>query len=489
MTGLPSGSFTAGRPERHTCILVCDADPSVRQMLRGALARREALHVLEADTLEAALAVLQRCASALVAVGPGEGRAVTRLRAAGFEGTLVVALAEGSVGDVVAAMRAGADDVVQKPLKPEDVVDRLLAATSARRPERRGGALRPATRHAGDFCGFLGRSAAMAALYDGIARVAASRAPVFIAGESGAGKSLAAGAVHASSPRHDGPFLTLDCRALSRDALEAELFGEGVFRAGIAERASGGTLLLDEICDVDLELQAKLLGFLETGRLRRGGDGEDREADVRLVCTTGRDPLEEVRAGRLREDLFYRLHVLHLSIPPLRARGDDVLLLAEAFLARVAGEEGRPLPRLGPEAVAALRVRGFRGNVRELQNLMRRAAVLADGPVVPAHLVGEAGLEAADAPAAPAPSPGGASLPGTGMWLGLPAGWSPPARVEPLSVVERRAIEAAIAAYDGNIALAAAALDLSPSTLYRKKLAWQEGGQDGGGEAEGRRLS
>ncbi|QRG07814.1 sigma-54-dependent Fis family transcriptional regulator [Xanthobacter dioxanivorans] len=468
-----TGYYPCVRPERNTCVLVCDPDPASRRRVRAVLARRDALHVMEADTLEAATVVISRCAALLLSVGRDAEDAVMRFRAAGFEGTLVVALADGSVADAVAAMRAGADDVVPQPLKPEDVVDRLLAATPARRPDRRRDAPRPPPRRSGDFCGFLGRSDPMAALYDGITRMAASRAPVFITGESGAGKDLAAAAVHACSTRRDEPFETLSCRSSVRAELERDLLGQvrdatagqGADRAGAIERARGGTLCLDEICDMDLELQAKLLGFLEAGRLRRVGEAEDREADVRIICTTGRDPLEEVRAGRLREDLFYRLHVLHLHMPPLRARGDDVILLAETFLARFAGEEGRPLARLGPEAAAVLRSRAFRGNVRELQNLMRRVAILLDGPVVPAHLVADPGAEGTAV----------AEAPPAAAWIGVSSVWGTPARVEPLSVVERRAIEAAISAFDGNIALAAAALDLSPSTLYRKKLAWQDG--------------
>lgn len=475
MTGLSPPS----RAERRVCVLVCDPDPALRRQLRAALARRDALHVVEADTIDAAATAVPGSAAALVSVAEGGTGAVARLRAAGFTGTLVVALDQGSVADAVAAMRAGADDVVPKPLKPEDVVDRLLAATPARRAERRRSGARPPARRSGDFCGFIGRSAPMAALYEQIARVAASRAPVFVTGESGTGKDLAAAAVHASSPRRDAPLQALRLSAIARTLMESELFGHvrgaatgaNADKAGAAERADGGTLFLDEICDMDLDLQARLLQFIETGRLTRLGDGEAREADVRIVCSTARDPVAEVRAGRLREDLFYRLHVLHLHLPPLRGRGDDVILLAEAFLARFAGEEGRPLPRLGPAAQAALRARAFRGNVRELQNLMRRVLILGEGPMVPVELLAEASPEpgAADPPA-PQVAP---AVPG---WYGTASGWGGPARVEPLSVVERRAIEAAIAAFDGNIALAAAALDLSPSTLYRKKLAWQTGG-------------
>ncbi|MEP9355063.1 sigma-54 dependent transcriptional regulator [Xanthobacter sp. KR7-65] len=385
--------------------------------------------------------------------------AIRRVRAAGFTGTLVVALAEGAVADAVAAMRAGADDVVQAPVQPEQVVDRLLAATPARRPERRRRASRPLPR-GGDFCGLSGRSEPMLALYAQIERLAASRAPVFVTGACGSGKDLVATALHVASPRQDGPFVALNCAAIPPDLMEVALFGRE--DAGALERAQGGTLHLDEVTQMEPATQAKLLHFVETGRFRPVGEVGERDADVRLVCATSRDPLEETSAGRLRGDLYYRLNVLPLAIPPLRARGDDVLLLAETFLARFAGEEGRPMPRLTPEAVAALRARTFRGNVRELQNLMRRAVVLSEGGVLPADLF----VEPEPATAADAAEPRFEA------WMDGFATYS--GRVEPLAVVERRAIEAAIAAFDGNISLAAAALDLSPSTLYRKKLAWQE---------------
>ncbi|MFS8036005.1 sigma-54-dependent transcriptional regulator [Xanthobacter sp. AM11] len=472
MTGLPPGS----RPEQRILVLVCDPDPALRRQMRAALGRRETLHVVEVDRLQDAEAVIPRCAAALLSVnGPAED-AVSRLRAGGFFGTLVVALAGASVADAVAAMRAGADDVVLKPLQPEDVVDRLLAGTPARRADRRRATGRAPLPRGGDFCGFLGRSEPMVALYAQINRVAASRAPVFVTGESGTGKDMAAQAVHAVSPRRDGAFQALKISAIARAGMEADLFGQvrgatgaNADRPGAAERADGGTLFLDEICDLDPALQAKLLHFLETGRLARVGAHEERAADVRIVCATTRDPVAEVRAGRLREDLFYRLHVLNLHMPPLRERGEDVILLAEAFLARCAGEEGRPLPRLGPEAAAALRARSFRGNVRELQNLMRRAVIQGEGPAVVPDMLAET-ESAHPGGEESAPRPPQTSGPG---WFGTAAGWAGPARVEPLSVVERRAIEAAIAAFDGNISLAAAALDLSPSTLYRKKQAWE----------------
>jgi two-component system repressor protein LuxO len=368
-------------------------------------------------------------------------------------------------------MRAGADDVVLKPLRAEDVVERLLQGEPVRIERRRASREddRPTTTTStADFCGFLGRSPAMRALYDRIQRVSPSTAPVFITGESGTGKDLCARAVHARSPRHAGPFVALNCSAIPRELMESEVFGHarGAFtgavaeRAGAAESADGGTLFLDEIGEMDLALQAKLLRFLQDGKVRRIGEGHERQVDVRIVCATNRDPAEEVRAGRLREDLFYRLHVLELHMPALRERGDDVMLLAETFLARFAGEERRPMPRIGPDAARVLQIRTWRGNVRELQNLMRRIVVLADGPNVPIHLA----IEGAGAEEMARFGSNTTNV----VPLSAEAG-----AVEPLALTERRAIERAIASFGGNIAAAAAALELSPSTLYRKRLAWQ----------------
>lgn len=445
----------SGGPAR---LLICDPDPAVRATVRAALARRDSLDMVEAADITAALALLPRCTSALVGtVDPDE--AVRRVRASGFAGTLVVALAEGSVAGAVAAMRAGADDVVQKPFVVEEVMDRLLAATPARRPERRRRAARPLPR-GGDFCGLYGRSAPMLAVYAQIERLAASRAAVFVTGESGTGKDLVAAAVHAASSRRDAPFVALNCAVIPPELMEIALFGRE--DAGAMDRAQSGTLHLDEITQMEPACQARLMHFMETGRFSPVGEVAEREADVRLVCATSRDPLEEVRAGRLREDLYYRLAVLPLALPPLRARGDDVLLLAETFLARFAGEEGRPMPRFTAEVVEALRAHRYPGNVRELQNLMRRVVILSEGGTIPPGLLAQP-----DAPEAPA-----AGRSPEVLIQGWSDNFSWQGRVEPLSVVERRAIEAAIAAFDGNISLAAAALDLSPSTLYRKKLAW-----------------
>ncbi|MFG1297039.1 sigma-54-dependent transcriptional regulator [Xanthobacter variabilis] len=479
--------MTAARPIQSVRILVCDPDPATRRTVRAALARRDVLNMIEAESLDAAFSSLANCDAALICLVPGEEGVVTRLRAAGLSGTLVVALAQGSVSGAVAAMRAGADDVVLKPIKVEDVAERLLAAPSGR-PERRRALRedrRPLVAQNGDFCGFLGRSAPMVQLYEQINRVAPSRAPVFVTGESGTGKELAANAVHLRSPRHMAPFHALNCGAIPRELMESEIFGHarGAFtgahadRTGAAELADGGTLFLDEIGEMDLALQAKLLRFLQDGKVRRIGEGHERQVDVRIVCATNRDPVAEVKAGRLREDLFYRLHVLNLHLPPLCERGDDVIRLAEAFLARFAGEEGRPLPRLTPEAADVLRRRRWRGNVRELQNLMRRAVVLSEGVALPATLFVDDRMAAIPEPLPAEVLDTAAPREPHAVEPLEPQALEPlePQAVEPLAVTERRAIEHAIAAFQGNIALAAAALDLSPSTLYRKKQSWEQG--------------
>jgi two-component system repressor protein LuxO len=314
--------------------------------------------------------------------------------------------------------------------------------------------------------GFIGASPAMQAVYAQIDRVACSKAPAFITGESGTGKEVCAAAIHARSLAK-GEFVAINCSAIPRELMESEIFGhvKGAFtgahedRVGAAELAHGGTLFLDEICEMDLALQAKLLRFVQTGRVRRVGDVHEREVELRFVCATNCDPAEAVAAGRLRGDLFYRLHVLPLHLPPLRERGGDVRLLAQAFLARFAAEERRGFRGFDPEAEAALEAYPWPGNVRELQNVLRRAVVLHDGERLTAEML---------------------ALPGAGRCAilspPLPAASLPrPHPIDPFWRQEQKIIESALAAFGGNTARAAAALEISPSTIYRKRQAWAHG--------------
>src|SRR5438132_8603833 len=250
----------------------------------------------------------------------------------------------------------------------------------------------------------VGRSAAMQGIFQLVAKVAAARTTVLITGESGVGKELVARGVHAKSPRAQGPFVPLNCGAIPEGLIESELFGhvKGAFtgaqadKAGLFQTAEGGTLFLDEIAELPTPLQVKLLRAIQERRIRPVGATEDVEVDVRIVAATNRDLPAEVRAGRFREDLYYRLNVVQVRVPPLRERREDVLLLADHFLHRFGAEHGRRELRLSREARRRLDEYGFPGNVRELENLIERAVALSDGE--------EVTLDALPAPLRGAPS-------------------------------------------------------------------------------------
>ncbi len=313
------------------------------------------------------------------------------------------------------------------------------------------------------FEGFVGASPAMRELYVQIGQVARSRAPVFVTGESGTGKEVAAEAIHRRSDRAGHPLIALNCSAIPRDLMESEIFGHvrGAFtgasadRIGAAEAAEGGTLFLDEICEMDLALQAKLLRFLQTGTVRRVGDMRDRPVDIRIVCATNRDPDAEIAAGRFRADLYYRLHVLPVHLLPLRDRRDDIPLLARYFLDTAARQEGRLFDHVDGAALSRLMTHDWPGNVRELENVIRRAVVMHAGPVLTRDMLG--GTLAA--------CRNGVALPRLQDAV--------PGDVEPFWMQERRIIETAVARYNGHVGKAAAALDISPSTIYRKRQTWQ----------------
>ncbi len=384
---------------------------------------------------------------------------------------LIVLSSAGSVSLAVEAMRRGASDFLVKPVAPEMLARRLLARLNDPAPRERGDAM-PKAAASADFEGFVGRSDVMKAVYAQIERVATSRAPVFVSGESGTGKEVAAEAVHARSRRAKGPFIAINCAAIPRDLMESEIFGHvrGAFtgatddRPGAAELASGGTLFLDELCEMDMGLQAKLLRLIQTGELRRVGDSHVRPVDVRFVCATNRDPQAEIAAGRFRQDLYYRLHVLPIALPPLRQRAGDVIRLARAFLARFSAEEGRAFEGFAPEVELRLALHDWPGNVRELQNVLRRIIVLNDARFVTVEMLPDEmtrSREAARHMPVMDPAPGRIERRRSA--------------IEPLWVQEQRIIEEAVAACGGNTARAAAALGISASTIYRKRQAWASG--------------
>lgn len=405
--------------------------------------------------------------ASLSGLGNGHEDAFAALSQAA-SGALVIALSDsGSVSSAVAAMQAGAHDFLTRPLN-----GRLLALRLEELGQRHGKARAVACEQPRgsdtDFEGFVGSSPQMRAIYDQIVRIAPSAAPVFITGESGTGKELSAEALHRRSPRAKGPFIAINASAIPRDLMESELFGvvRGAYtganedRMGAVAMADGGTLFLDEIGEMDLSLQSKLLRFLQTGTITRVGDARVHQVDVRVVCATNRNPMQLVTEKKFREDLFYRLHVLPIHLPPLRQRPADIVPLAHNFLLRFAEEENKRFEGLTPEAADLFIAREWPGNVRQLQNLLRRIVVMFDGGMVSAEMAMAADIESRAAqPVVP--------MNGTGT--------GPGQRILPMWQQEQRIIEEALDAFGGNIARAAAALEISPSTIYRKKTNWDRG--------------
>mgnify|MGYP001351738540 CR=1 FL=1 len=389
----------------------------------------------------------------------------------------IIVTADGSLTRAIDAMRLGAYDFLVKPVAGERLLTTVRNAAERGRPARKAQAAKPKDTSNG-YYGFIGKSPAMQQVYDAIESVASSKATVFVTGESGTGKEVTAEAIHAAGARSNGPFVAINCGAIPESLLESELFGhvKGAFtgavenRIGAAKAADGGTLFLDEICEMELKLQVKLLRFLQTATIQQVGSSKVEPVDVRIVCATNRDPIAEVAAGRFREDLFYRLNVIPLELPPLRARGKDVQLIAEQFMTRFGKEEGRELTALSEESQAALYEHSWPGNVRELQNTIRRAVVVGSGPTLDLALQRHPGAptqhaaHASDAlPEATTPSPLGAGQQPArqDVWEGMT-----------LEQIERMAVHAAIERSDGNITKAAKTLDVSPSTLYRKLEKW-----------------
>jgi DNA-binding NtrC family response regulator len=324
------------------------------------------------------------------------------------------------------------------------------------------------------YHGFIGASLAMQAVYRIIDAAAPSKATVFITGESGTGKEVCAEAIHAQSPRGKHPFIAINCAAIPHDLMESEIFGhvKGAFtgaffeRKGAAAQADGGSLFLDEICEMDLDLQTKLLRFVQTGTFKKVGSNKLETVDLRFICATHRDPLDDVKNGRFREDLYYRLHVLPLHLPPLRERGKDIIAIAAEFLKTYSQEENKEFRAFSSE-VETLFIDHYNwpGNVRQLQNVMRNIVVLHnDRLVTTAHLPAPLNTLSCSVKDTVA------TLDNTVKVINTVD--NSVSSIRALADVERETIENALNFCDGNIPKAAALLDVSPSTIYRKKQGW-----------------
>jgi two-component system, NtrC family, response regulator AtoC len=435
-------------------VLVVDDEEIVRESLSGWL-RKDGHHTLGVADGKAALAALRAEPWDVVLLDlkmPGmDGlQVLEEARRERVGAAFLVMTAYATVNTAVSAMKLGAYDYLVKPFDPEELSVIVQRIASQRALVKENESLRRALKLEYGFHELVSKSASMQRLFE-LARAAArSSSTILVLGESGSGKEVLARAIHAESPRAGGPFVAVSCAALTETLLESELFGHerGAFTGAVARRkgkfelAQGGTLFLDEIGDISPKLQLDLLRVLEERRLQRVGGTETLEIDVRVVAATHRDLGKAVAAGSFREDLYYRLNVIPITLPPLRERRDDIPLLVQHFLDRLSKDLGRALTGVSPEAMSALVNYPWPGNVRELRNVLERGAVVAQGNVI----------QLAD--------------------LGLPSGGETKAAPSegPLSLeeVEKRHVAGVLRWAGGNVTHAARVLGIDRMTLYNK---------------------
>ena len=442
---------------RKQTLLVVDDERSAREGLVR-LFKRD-YHVVAAESGATALALLDSHEVDLMLCDvrmPGMDGLTLMERAHEQQPELVVVVmtAYGDVELAVEAMQRGARDFMTKPLQLEKLEVGVRGLLKARDLERENASLRAQLDVRFGMENMIGQSAPMQEVFETIRQVAQSRATVLIQGESGTGKELVAKAIHQLSSRKEGPFVPVHCAALAENLLESELFGheKGAFtgamerRIGRFEKATGGSLFLDEISEINASVQVKILRALEERQIERVGSDLGVDVDTRLIAATNRDLQEMVIQGDFREDLFYRLYVVVITLPPLRERGDDVLLLLNHYLAQFCEENGKSIRGFTPEAYALLAGYGWPGNIRELRNLVERMVVLARGEW----------LDVMDLPPQvrqQGGEPGGALKPGEGMTV---------------EQMEQEMILEALERTGGNRTLAAEQLGMSRRTLHRK---------------------
>jgi DNA-binding NtrC family response regulator len=392
---------------RDARILVVDDEPGMTDLLRRVLSGQgysvacarsaeEAAEHLASESVDLVI-------TDLVMGGKGGEHLVRRVKEERPDTEVIVVTAHASVDSAIEVMKLGAFDYLRKPVLTEELLHTVTRALEIKGLRDEVRTLRRERAQAHFHGKILGRSPAMQQLYDKLRRAARTDATVLLEGESGTGKELFARAIHAESPRAGGPFLAINCGAIPGELLESELFGHarGAFtgahreRKGYFESASGGTLLLDEVGEMEPRLQVRLLRALQEGQITPVGETRTRSVDVRIVAATNKHLHDEVRRGSFRRDLYYRLHVVHLQIPPLRDRREDILLLAHAFLQEYAKRYGKGFEDIDPAAALILQRHDYPGNVRELENIVESAVVIGTGRVLhPAHLREAMGAEA-----------------------------------------------------------------------------------------------
>lgn len=494
-------------------VLIVDDDPVQRRLLQ-AMAQRFGYIPLLAEDGDGALAILlapegpRVDAVILDLVMPNlDGMGVmAKLREAGIAVPVIVQTAHGGLDAVVSAMRAGAADFVVKPVGPERLQVSLANALATHALKDEVTRIKRAQNGTLQFRDIITRSPSMQTVLHTAEKAAASSIPVLIEGESGVGKELFARAIHGSGERRTKPFVPVNCGALPENLIESILFGheKGSF-TGATEKhigkfaeASGGTLFLDEVGELPPAAQVKLLRAIQEGEIEPVGGRKPVKVDVRIISATHRNLLDEVRQGRFREDLFYRLHVFPLTVPPLRARPDDIPDLARHFLARFAAEEGRTIRGIAVEALALLQHVRWPGNVRQLENALFRAVVMADGDIIGVDAFPQLQAATLQSPLAPASDAHLTPFEVPGHIVPLVANGLMPetavastdilmqssaaigdsrhviplmndeAHVRPLADVEADAIRHAVKYYRGQMSEVARRLRIGRSTLYRK---------------------
>jgi DNA-binding NtrC family response regulator len=436
-------------------VLIVDDEVTARELC-SEVAREAGLRVRTTGTTELALEILEQAPIDIVVTDlkvPQLGglELLRRIRAAYPHIAVVVLTQYGTIETAVEAMRAGAADYVTKPFHVEELRSKLERLLHAVEMDHENRVLREQLRSRPGFGGLIGLSPRMQKVYKLIEKVSQHSYPVLVLGESGTGKELVARSIHFSGPRRSGPFVPVDCSALVPTLIESELFGyvKGAFtgalrsKVGLLEAADGGTLFLDEIADLPFDLQAKLLRALQEREIRPVGSNDRVRINVRVIAATNRDLEAAIRSGSFRQDLYFRLNVVQIKLPPLRERKSDIPLLVNHFLEKFSDPE-RPVRSISEDAMARLMAYDWPGNVRELENAIERALALGSGPV----------LQLADLPSN-LHSSSSDRLPASDELL-------------PLEELERRAIFRALRETGGDKLAAARLLGIGKTTLYRK---------------------
>jgi DNA-binding NtrC family response regulator len=466
-------------------VLVVDDDAELARMLERLL-ESEGWRAAHATSARAALAALDRGRYDIVLTDlkMPEGSGLDLLRAArrSHPATEVVIMTGyGTIDTTVEAMKLGAADFIPKPFENDELIMRLEQVARVRALEREVARLQGELTDRFGTRSLIGGSPAMQRVFDRVEAASRTRSTVLVSGESGTGKELVARAIHFGGERAKGPFKAVNCAALPREIIESELFGHvrGAFTNALAEHeglfraAEGGTLFLDEVAEMPTGTQAKLLRAIEEGRVRPVGSTAEVDVDCRIIAATNKDPLRSVAEGRLREDLYYRLAVIQVELPPLRERRDDIPLLVQHFVAQFNERLGRKVRGFEPAAVEALTKYDWPGNIRELRNVVEGAFALARGPEVAlADLPPRVSPRAREAAGAEGRERGGAEGPAAAALRGAGAPEGEEAPVPPLEAtlrdVERTLLLRALHRAEGNKSRAAEMLGVSRKRIYRK---------------------